>query len=110
MDLPQVKGYSKKKENSLLQKGIKLITKVRRNMKAKMLSPFEKYFLGQRSIVETVIDQLKSICLIEHTRHRKPDNFVIKLLSGLAAYMLKPRKPSLKIHALKENWAILMSS
>ncbi|HCX3265075.1 TPA: IS982 family transposase, partial [Legionella pneumophila] len=31
------KGYlSKKKEESLFQKGVKLITKVRRNMKAKI--------------------------------------------------------------------------
>ncbi|WP_154698972.1 IS982 family transposase, partial [Legionella pneumophila] len=105
------KGYlSKKKEESLFQKGIKLITKVRRNMKAKILSPFEKYFLGQRSIVETVIEQLKSICQIEHTRHRKPDNFVINLLSGLAAYMLKPRKPSLKIYSLNEYLGLTMSS
>ncbi|QDP72121.1 hypothetical protein FOG18_05840 [Legionella israelensis] len=44
------KGYlSKKKEESLFQKGVKLITKVRRNMKDKMLSPFEKYFLGLSS-------------------------------------------------------------
>ncbi|QLZ68479.1 hypothetical protein FOLKNPGA_01258 [Legionella sp. PC1000] len=79
-------------------------------MKSKMLSPFEKYFLGQRSIVETVIEQLKSICQIEHTRHHKPDNFVINLLSWLAAYMLKTRKPSLKIHALEKNLGILISS
>ncbi|KTD19859.1 IS982 family transposase [Legionella londiniensis] len=105
------KGYlSKKKEESLFQKGVKLITKVRRNMKAKILSTFEKYFLRQRSIVETVIEQLKSICQIEHTRHRKPDNFVINLLSGLAAYMLKPRKPSLKIHSLNKNLGLLMPS
>ncbi|MDO5169182.1 transposase, partial [Legionella pneumophila] len=76
----------------------------------KILSTFEKYFLGQRSIVETVIEQLKSICQIEHTRHRKPENFVINLLSGLAAYMLKPRKPSLKIHSLNKNLGLLMSS
>ncbi|KTD16843.1 membrane-associated, metal-dependent hydrolase [Legionella jordanis] len=87
------KGYlSKKKEESLFQKGLKLITKVRRNMKAKILSTFEKYFLGQRSSVETVIEQLKSICQIEHTRHRKPDNFVINLLSGLAAIYAQTEK------------------
>jgi len=105
------KGYlSKKKEETLLKQGIKLITRVRRNMKEKAMSTFEKYFLGQRGIVETVIEQLKSICHIEHTRHRKPDNFLINLLSGLMAYMIKPRKPALKIHALTDNNKLLMSS
>lgn len=90
------KGYiSKKLTESLEKKGIKLITKVRKNMKKKMLSAFEKFFLYQRSIVETVIDQLKSICHIEHTRHRSPVNFLVNLISGLAGYCLKPKKPSI---------------
>jgi len=53
-------------------------------MKKKMLSAFEKFFLYPRSIVETVIEQLKSICHIEHTRHRSPVNFLVNLISGLA--------------------------
>lgn len=47
-------------------RGAKLITKVKKNMKKRMLSAFEKFFLYQRSIIETLIDQLKSICHIEH--------------------------------------------
>lgn len=38
-------------------------------MKERTLSILEKFFLSKRSI-ETVIDQLKAICQIEHTRHR----------------------------------------
>ena len=71
------------------------MTTVRKNMKQKMLSSFEKFFLSKRGLVETVIEQLKSICHIEHTRHRSPDNFVINLMSGLVAYCLKPRKPAI---------------
>ncbi len=90
------KGYlGKSLEESLAQGGLKLITKVRKNMKKKILSAFEKFFLYQRSLVETVIDQLKSICHIEHTRHRSPVNFLINLMSGLAGYCLKPTKPSI---------------
>ena len=90
------KGYlSKNLEETLAKQGLKLITKVRKNMKKKMLSAFEKFFLYQRSIVETVIDQLKSICHIEHTRHRSPVNFLVNLVSGLAGYCLKPSKPSI---------------
>jgi hypothetical protein len=49
----------------------------------------------ERNIIETVIDQLKSICHIEHTRHRSPVNFLVNLVSGLAGYCLKPRKPTI---------------
>lgn len=105
------KGYlSKKKEENLLQKGLRFITKVRRNMKEKSLSAFETFFLGQRGLVETVIEQLKSICHIQHTRHRNPDNFVINLLSGLVAYMLKPRKPALQFDRMAKYPMLLTSS
>ncbi len=39
-------------------------------MKERTLSILEKFFLSKRGIVETVIDQLKAICQIEHARHR----------------------------------------
>jgi hypothetical protein len=96
------KGYlSKEKKEKLEGQGVKLITKVRRKMKEPELTSFEKLFLGFRGIVETVIDQFKSICHIEHTRHRSPDNFLINLLSGLVAYIFKPRKPNVKLNQLQ---------
>lgn len=104
------KGYlSKKQEQNLAAKGLKLITKVRSNMKKRVLNKFENYFLRQRSLIETIIGQLKAICQIEHTRHRKPDNFVINLLAALAAYIIRPRKPHLKLNALTANSSMLMS-
>lgn len=105
------KGYvSKKHEEQLAKLGLRLITKVRRNMKKRVLSTFEKYFLSQRGLVETIIDQLKAICQVEHTRHRKPDNFVVNLLAGLAAYVLRPRKPHLKFNKLNYCTDLLMPS
>lgn len=103
------KGYIDKKLNeTLAQQGLRLITKVRKNMKKKMLTAFEKFFLAQRSIVETVIDQLKSICQIEHTRHRSPVHFLVNLVSGLAGYCLKPKKPSVKIDHVEPIQAALI--
>ena len=105
------KGYlSKEKTEILLEKGLRLITRVRKNMKEKALTYFEKFFLNHRGLVETVIEQLKTICHIDHSRHRNPDNFVINCVSGLAAYMLKPRKPSLKLHTKIEHSKLLTSS
>ena len=98
------KGYiDQKLTQRLSEKGLKLITKVRKNMKKKLLSAFEKFFLYQRSIVETVIDQLKAICHIEHSRHRSPINFLVNLVGGLAAYSMRPRKPEIKINKINAD-------
>jgi len=50
--------------------------------------------------METIIDQLKNISQIEHTRHRSPVNFLVNLIAGLIAYSLQPKKPSLAISRL----------
>jgi Transposase DDE domain len=47
--------------------------------------------------IETIHDQLKNICQIEHTRHRSPLNFLVHLLAGLTAYCHLPKKPSLHL-------------
>ena len=51
--------------------------------------------LRKRSLIETVNDQLKNICQIEHTRHRCFPNFTINLLSALAAFSFFDKKPSI---------------
>lgn len=80
---------------ALLQKGIKLITGIRRNMKNYLLPLWDKLMLRKRSIIETINDQLKNTQQIEHSRHRSPKNFVSNLLSGLIAYQLQPKKPQI---------------
>jgi len=90
------KGYiSKKLRETLFKKGVELITKVRKNMKQKVLDAFDKALLRKRAIVETVIDQLKNISQIEHTRHRSIENFLLNLIAGLTAYALQPKKPAI---------------
>ena len=79
----------------LLQQGIQLITKLKSNMKNKLMVMSDKLFLRKRSIIETINDQLKNISRIEHSRHRSPLNFLVNLVSGLIAYAHQPRKPSL---------------
>jgi hypothetical protein len=46
---------------SLYARGLKLVTTVHKNMKAKLLYVREFYLLRKRTLVETVIDQLKNI-------------------------------------------------
>lgn len=103
------KGYvSKKLEDELQNQGLKLITKLKKNMIKKVRTAFEKFFLAQRNLIETVIGQLKSICHIEHSRHRSPLNFLVNLVGGLAAYSIKSRKPTVKTTKLSDNEAILI--
>ena len=84
------KGYlGKELAEGLAARGLRLITKVRKNMKKKMLSAFEIFFLNQRNIIETIIDQLKALYHIQHTRHRSPFNFMVNVLAALIAYSLE---------------------
>jgi len=53
--------------------------------------------LKKRSLIETIIDELKNLCQIEHTRHPSPVNFTVNLLGGIAAYCLQPNKPRLPV-------------
>ena len=92
------KGYiSKRLFEKLLGRGLKLITQIRKNMKNKLISLEEKILLRKRSLIETVNDQLKNVCQIEHSRHRSPANFLAHLLAGLIAYAKKPKRPSLNL-------------
>jgi hypothetical protein len=92
------KGYLSQALSELLfQDGIQLVTKLKKNMKNILMPLRDKILLRHRAIIETVNDELKNISQIEHTRHRSEINFFINLVSGLIAYQLKPKKPSLNI-------------
>ena len=100
------KGYiSKTLSETLLKRGLRLITNLRGNMKNKLIPLQDKLMLRKRFIIETINDQLKNISQIEHTRHRSPVNFLVNLFAGLIAYCLQPKKPTLKI----ENSALKLA-
>ncbi len=56
----------------LLEKGGELITTVRKNMKKKFISLWDRALLKKRFIIETVNDQLKNISYIEHSLYLIP--------------------------------------
>jgi len=98
------KGYlSKALEANLFDKGVELITTVRKNMKAKAMSLWDRAMLSKRFIIETINDQLKNISFIEHSRHRSMNGFTLNLMAGLVAYCLKENKPSLNISDVERN-------
>jgi hypothetical protein len=78
------------------QHSIALFTKLKRNMHTNLpMLAEDAWLLRKRCIVETIIDQLKNISQIEHSRHRSPVNFVVNLICGLIAYCHQPKKPGL---------------
>jgi hypothetical protein len=98
------KGYiSKALSDLLFGNGIQLITAVRKNMKKKALSNEEKLLLRKRSVIETVNDELKNICQIEHTRHRSIAGFLLNIMGAIAAYSFFPKKPTIKNDIMEEN-------
>ena len=79
--------------------GLQLITKIKKNMKNKLMPLVNKILLRKRAVVESVNDQLKNISQIEHTRHRSVWNFACNIVAGLCAYSLQPKKPSIRYAA-----------
>ncbi len=98
------KGYlGQELADDLAKHYLKFITKLRKNMKKKMLSAFEKFFLKQRGIVETIIDQLINLYHVEHSPHRSPINFLVNTVGALVAYTWRPNKPGIKVDKIQGN-------
>ncbi|GHV04148.1 hypothetical protein FACS189416_1870 [Bacteroidia bacterium] len=92
------RGYiSQNLFDMLFVDNIHLITGLKKNMKNALMLIHDKIILRKRAIIETINDQLKNICQIEHARHRCFTNFITNLISGLIAYNLMPKKLSINL-------------
>lgn len=96
------KGYLSQPlaEQLLVTQGLRLITTLRKKMHNRLLLLSDKLLLRKRAIIETINDQLKNVCQIEHSRHRSPINFLVHLIAGLIAYCQQPKKPSLRLQSI----------
>jgi DDE family transposase len=102
------KGYiSGELFEELFSQGITLITKLKKNMKNKLMHVIDKILLRKRSLIECVHDQLKNICQVGHPRHRSVLNFMVNLVTALIAYTYQPKKPSLRINFGEKSPVIL---
>jgi hypothetical protein len=92
------KGYvSHSLFEALYSEGVQLVTKLKRKMKNRLMPLLDKIMLRKRAIIESVVDQLKNISQIEHSRHRSVANCFVNLVAGLVAYTWREKKPSLNI-------------
>jgi hypothetical protein len=90
------KGYiSQALFELLFKQNLQLITKIKKNMKNKLMPMADKILLRKRALIETVNDQLKNISQVEHTRHRSITGFMLNLLGALVAYTYQEKKSSL---------------
>ena len=106
------RGYiSQKLAEYLWNDGVELIYKRRKNMKKMNLSDTDKILLRKRAIIETVNDELKNICSIQHTRHRSLQGFLNNAISALIAYQTFDKKPSIKMdHEMEQNKSLLIAA
>jgi len=99
------RGYiSQELFEHLYEQGVQLITRLRKNMKNKLMEMRDKILLRKRAVIESVNDFLKNICQVEHSRHRSIFNFLVNLLAAISAYSFLPHKPS--IHGLGDEVAL----
>jgi hypothetical protein len=91
--------------SQLWDQGVQLLTKLKKKMRPRLLPLWDKILLRKRMLIETVNDQLKNICQLEHTRHRSLTNCFVNVLSALIAYTYQEKKPSL--HFTDKEFATL---
>src|SRR3954468_3032651 len=80
-----------------------LITKLKRNMKNKLMPVLDKLLLRKRALIECVNDQLKNVSQMEHTRHRSAANGIVNMLAAVVAYTFQPKKPALDRVVASQN-------
>ena len=58
-------------------------------------------YANKRSVIESINDELKNICQIEHSRHRSTHNFIMNIIAALVCFF--PKKPSIKFEVEKSS-------
>lgn len=98
------RGYiSQELFEQLWADGLQLVTKLKRNMKNKLMPLLDKILLRKRALIECVNDQLKNISQIEHTRHRSAANGIVNMLAAVVAYTFQPKKPALDLSTKQDS-------
>lgn len=98
------RGYIRKELfQRLLLRGVRLITRIKANMKNCLMPLLDKLLLRKRAIIETIIDQLKNISQIEHSRHRSVVNYFADVVTGLIAYTYRDKLPSLNLRPAEQR-------
>ena len=85
---------------TLWEKGLHLITGIRKNMKQYLMPYIDKVLLRKRFIIETTFGILKTNMNLEHSRHRSANNGFVHILATLVAYSFIISKPRIKTNLI----------
>jgi Transposase DDE domain len=79
----------------LYSNGVQMVTKIRANMKNKLMPLEDKILLRKRGVIESVGSILKESLSLEHSRHRSSLGFFCHILATIIAYNFRQNKPSI---------------
>ena len=92
------KGYvSAPLFKKLFERGLQIVTKIKRNMKNVLVDFTDKMLLRKRGVVESVGNLLKNSMQMEHSRHRSAIGFFINVLAAVVAYNFLEKKPTIAL-------------
>ncbi len=90
------RGYiSQQLFQQLLEQGIFMVTRVKKNMKNKLMSMLDKILLLKRALIESVFSKIKLLGKFEHSRHRSVTNAFVHMVAALINYQMSDNKPSI---------------
>ena len=94
------KGYIVKHSffERLFYHGVQLVSKIKRNMENSLMSLYDKIMLRKRIVIECVMDELKNICQLEHSRHRSLHGLLITVFAAISAYHFLSKKSALSFN------------
>jgi hypothetical protein len=88
------KGYLSVLKEELLDKGVDLMPKMRRNgKKDAIVHQKDAYYHRHRGLIESVFGQCVGLIDLEHTRHRAPLNCFCHMFAALLAYTFADQHP-----------------
>lgn len=88
------KGYIGAFEQ-LWEKGIELIHGIRKNMKNKLMDPFNKFLLKKRGVIESVFNIFKEFLSLESSKNRSKIAYFVQICCAILSYYFRPHKPQI---------------
>lgn len=72
------------------------------------MSVGDRILLRKRSVIETVNDELKHICQIEHSRHRATNSFLMNLMAAPAVYRFFDKKQAIRFERELHSFQLVL--
>jgi hypothetical protein len=84
-------GYiGNKLAEQLLRRGLALMTRVRRNMKALPIALLDQALLNRRNIADTIVGHIKEFPSLRLPKHRSAFNAFTHIIAAIVAYQIDP--------------------